>query len=101
MESHRCARFAFPLTPLPQLRERYELGCELPEEAICTLAERAGTSRCSGIYASPSLRPASTYDITLTHFCRAFELFRLGEVSPTSLRRDPKPRKQFFQRICA
>jgi len=33
MELHRRARFAFPLTPHHYLRERYDVGCELPEAA--------------------------------------------------------------------
>jgi hypothetical protein len=97
MESHRCARFAFPLTPLPYLRERYELGCELPEEAIKMHSRRKGWGFevLWHIY-KPVLRPTSTYDITLTHCCRALELFRLSGVSQTSLRRDPKPLKAAF-----
>jgi hypothetical protein len=114
-------RLLFFYAPLLYLRERYKLGCDLLEKAIKMHARRKGWGfeLLWHIY-KPVLRPATTYDVTLTHFYRALgrdlgqwelwgdfvddfpaKLFRLSGVSQTSLRSDPELLGQFVQWICA
>jgi len=114
-------RLLFFYAPILYLRERYQLGCELLERAIKMHARRQGWGfeLLWHIY-KPAVRPATTYDVTLTHFYRALgrdlrqwelwgdfvddfpaKLFRLSRVNRNSLRNDPKFLKPFFEWICA
>src|ERR1700756_3656364 len=91
----------------------------LKKRSRCALVGRAGALSCYGIYNKPILRPATTYDVTLTHFYRALgrdlgqwelwgdfvndfpaKLFRLSGVNRNSLRKNPELLEQFFQWIC-
>ena len=99
-------RLLFVYAPLLYLRERYPLGCELLEKAIKMHAGRKGWAfeLLWHVY-KPVLRPATTYDVTLTHFYRVLgrdlrqwklwsdfvndfpaKLFRLSGVNRNSLR---------------
>jgi hypothetical protein len=114
-------RLLFSYAPLLYLRKRYRLGCGLLERAIKMHSRRKGWSidLLWHVY-KPLRRPATTYDVTLTHFYRALgldlrhwelwgdfvddfpeKLFRLTGVSRKSLRSDPAFLKPFFQWICA
>jgi hypothetical protein len=114
-------RLLFFYAPLLYLRGHYRLGCELLEKAIKMHARRKGWGfdLLWHIY-KPVLRPATTYDVTLTHFYSALKrdlrrwqlwddfiddlpvkLFRLSGVNRNSLRNDPQFLKPFFEWICA
>ena len=109
------------MLPFFTFRKRYRLGCGLLEKAIKMHSRRKGWSfeLLWHLY-KPLRRPATTYDVTLTHFYRALghdlrqwelwsdfvddfpaKLFRLSGVSRNSLRSDPAFLKPFFQWICA
>jgi hypothetical protein len=113
-------RLLFFYVPLLYLRERYRFGRELLEKAIKMHARRKGWGfeLLWHIY-KPILRPATTYDVTLTHFYRALgrdlgqwelwgdfvndfpaKLFRLSGVNRNSFRKNPELLEQFFQWIC-
>lgn len=114
-------RLLFFYAPLLYLRGQYRLGCALLEKAIKMHSRRKdwGFELLWHIY-KPVLRPATTYDVTLTHFYRALgrdirqwelwsdfvdnfpaKLFGLSGVSRNSLRSNPALLEPFFQRICA
>ena len=120
-DSEGAHRLLFSYAPLLYLRKHYQLGCELLEKAIKMHAGRKGWAfdLLWHVY-KPILRPATTYDVTLTHFYRALgrdlpqwelwsdfvddfpeKLFRSSGVSRTSLRRDSRLLEPFFQWICA
>ena len=114
-------RLLYFYAPLLYFREHYRLGCELLEKAIRMHSRRKGWGfeLLWHIY-KPVLRPATTYDVTLTHFYRALgrdirqwelwgdfvgdfpaELFRLSGVGRNSLQSNPELLEPFFQWICA
>ena len=113
-------RLLFFYAPLLYLRGRYHLGCRLLAKGIKMHARRKGWAfdLLWHIY-KPALRPATTYDVTLTHFYSALKrdlrrwelwadfvddfpakLFRLSGVNRNSLRNDPKFLRPFFEWIC-
>src|SRR5262249_50296524 len=120
-EPEDAHRLLFFYAPLLYLRKRYRMGRGLLETAIKMHSRKKGWSfdLLWHVY-KPLRRPATRYDVTLTHFYRALgldlrqwelwgefvddfpeKLFHLAGVNRESLRSDPAFLQPFFQWICA